>query len=59
MLPKELKKDILRAIDPYHGDNALGTIENVGGKIASFFIPFSLLGKVSKGVGAADKASDF
>ena len=59
VLPKELKKDILRAIDPYHGDNALGTIENVGGKIASFFIPFSLLGKAGKAVGAADKASDF
>jgi hypothetical protein len=59
VLPTEVKKQILRYLDPYHGDNALGTIENVGGKIASFFIPFSLLGKVSKGMGAVDKASDF
>ena len=59
VLPTEVKKQILRYIDPYHGDGTLGTVENIGGKIGSFFVPFSLLGKVAKGVKYTDKATDF
>lgn len=59
VLPTEVKKQILRYLDPYHGEGTLGVVENIGGKIGSFFVPFSLLGKVAKGVKYTDKATDF
>ena len=57
ILPENFKKDLLTILDPYHGDNALGTVENVGGQIASFFVPFSILGKAGK-LSKADKVGE-
>ena len=43
-------------LDPYHGDSTLGTIEDIGGQVASFFVPFTGAVKGARVVGGAGKA---
>jgi hypothetical protein len=42
-----------RFLDPYHGDGLLGEAEDIGGKVASFFVGF---GPVLKGIQYGSKA---
>ena len=62
VLPKQFKKDLLAILDPYHGDGTLGMVEDVGGQIASFFVPFSVISKagtLTKAGKIGDTAADF
>jgi hypothetical protein len=43
-------------LDPYHGDSTLGTIEDIGGQVASFFVPFTGVVKGARVVGGVGKA---
>jgi hypothetical protein len=43
-------------LDPYHGDSTLGSIEDIGGQVASFFVPFTAGLKSVKAINAVGKA---
>jgi len=40
-LSDKIEEDLESYLDPYHGDDTLADIENIGGQIASFFVPYT------------------
>jgi hypothetical protein len=40
-LSDKIEEDLESYLDPYHGDDTLADVENIGGQIASFFVPFT------------------
>lgn len=44
----KLPQEALEILDPYHGEGFLAGTEHIGGDIASFFVPFNILGKADK-----------
>ena len=40
-LSDKIEEDLESYLDPYHGDDTLADVENIGGQIASFFVPYA------------------
>jgi hypothetical protein len=62
VLPEQFKRELLTITDPYHGEDALGMVEDIGGQIGAFFVPFGVLSKAGTATKAGklgDKAADF
>ena len=56
ILPQSTKEELTALFDPYHGDGLQGTVEDVAGKIGSYFIPAGGAIKTLSGVGKGYRA---
>ena len=55
-IPDSVKKAFQETFDPYHGEGIMASIEEGGGELASYAIPYVGIGKVYGAVSAGSKA---